>query len=124
MDETLQQDIAAALRGRWATAFAARDLDALAALYVPDVLFFGSRPELYRGHDGVRAYFAGLAPDVVLEAFETPELTAIAPGVFATAGFWRFRFGDQARRYRLTWVVVARDEGWFIAQHHAARVDS
>lgn len=124
MDMNEAAGTAAVLRAAWAKAFAARDLDALAALYAPDVLFFGSTPELFRGHAGVRAYFAGLSPDVALEAFEEPELVCVAPGVFATAGFWRFRFGAEQRRYRLTWVVAARDGGWFIAQHHAARCDA
>ncbi len=115
--------IAGDLRTRWAKAFAARDLDALAALYSPDVLFFGSTPQLYRGHEGVRAYFAGLSPDVALEAFEEPELVSVAPGVFATAGFWRFRFGAEPRSYRLTWVVAERGGVWRIVQHHAARCD-
>ena len=118
-----EKQVAADLRARWSRAFAARDLEGLAALYAPDVLFFGSTPQLFRGHEGVRAYFAGLSPDVVLEAFEEPELVSIAPGVFAAAGFWRFRFAAEPRLYRLTWVVAKRGEGWRIAQHHAARCD-
>lgn len=121
MDMSQEAAIARGLRARWALAFALRDLDRLCALYAPDALFFGSTPELFRGRAGVRAYFAGLAPDVTLEAFEEPELVRIAPGVFATAGFWRFRFGAEPRRYRLTWAIAAREEGWVIAQHHAAR---
>ena len=123
MDMSEEAGVAGALRTNWACAFAARDLEGLAALYAPDALFFGSTPELFRGHGGVKAYFAGLAPDVVLEAFEEPELVRVAPGVFVTAGFWRFRFGPEPRRYRLTWVIAARDGGWVIAQHHAARCD-
>jgi ketosteroid isomerase-like protein len=123
MDMSEESRIAGLLRTLWAAAFAARDLDGLAALYASDVLFFGSTPELFKGHAGVRDYFAGLSPDVSLEAFEEPELVGIAPGVFATAGFWRFRFGAEARLYRLTWVIAARDGGWVIAQHHAARCD-
>ena len=123
MDMNEEARIAKDLRTRWAQAFAARDLDGLAALYASDVLFFGSTPQLFRGHEGLRAYFSGLSPDVALEAFEEPELVRVAPEVFATAGFWRFRFGTEPRRYRLTWVVAARDGGWVIAQHHAARCD-
>ncbi len=123
MEMNEEARIAGTLRSRWAQAFAARDLDGLAALYAPDVLFFGSTPELFRGQAGVRAYFAGLPPEVALEAFEEPELVSVAAGVFATAGFWRFRFGDQHARFRLTWVVALRDGGWVIVQHHAARCD-
>ena len=123
MEMSEEAIIASGLRARWAAAFAARDLDGLAALYAPDVLFFGSTPELFRGHAGLQTYFAGLSPDVSLEAFEEPDLVRVAPGVFATAGFWRFRFGAAPRRYRLTWVIAARDGGWVIAQHHAARCE-
>jgi hypothetical protein len=123
MDMTEESGIAGLLRTRWASAFAARDLDGLAALYAHDTLFFGSTPELFRGQAGVRAYFAGLSPDIALEAFEAPALVGVAPGVFATAGFWRFRFGAEPRRYRLTWVIAARDGGCVIVQHHAARCD-
>ena len=115
--------IAADLRARWSRAFAVRDLEGLVALYAQDALFFGSTPHLFKGHEGVRDYFAGLSPDVTLEAFEEPELVSVAPGAFATAGFWRFRFGAEPRRYRLTWVVAERDGGWRIVQHHAARCD-
>ena len=48
MDLSEESRIAGLLRTRWASAFAARDLDGLAALYAPDVLFFGSTPELFR----------------------------------------------------------------------------
>ena len=82
-----------------------------------------STPQLFRGREGVRAYFAGLSPDVVLEAFEEPALERLAPGLFATAGFWRFRFGAEPRLYRLTWTVANRGGAWLIAQHHAARCD-
>ena len=123
MDMTEEAGIASDLRACWASAFATRDLECLAALYAPDALFFGSTPELFRGQRGVKAYFGGLAPDVMLEAFEEPDLVRVALGVFATAGFWRFRFGAEPRRYRLTWVIAARDGGWRIVQHHAARCE-
>ena len=115
--------IAGDLRALWAQAFAVRDLGGLVGIYAPVALLFGSTPQLFKGHEGVRAYFAGLSPDVTLEAFEEPELVSVAPGVFATAGFWRFRFGAEPRLYRLTWVVAERDGGWRIVQHHAARCD-
>ena len=124
MDMSKEVRIANDLTSRWAQAFGARDLDGLAALYAPDVLFFGSTPQLFRGHEGVRAYFAGLPAAVALETFEELELVHVAPGVFAAAGFFRFRLGAEALRFRLTWVVVSRDGGWVIAQHHAARCDA
>ena len=124
VDQVQAERVAADLRARWAQAFAERDAAGLASLYTPGALFFGSRPQLFLGREGVAAYFSGLAPDVVLEEFEPPVVADVAPEVFATAGFWRFRFGALPARYRLTWVVVGRAGNWLIAQHHAAPLDA
>ena len=118
-----ERQVAADLRARWSAAFARRDVGALAGLYTDDALFFGSRPELFRGREGVATYFRGLAADVILEAFEAPDIVAITPEVFVTAGYWRFTFAGETRFYRLTWVVVARAGRWLIAQHHAAPLE-
>ena len=48
------------IMGKWAAAFSKLDADALASLYSKNAFFFGSNPKLYRGNDGVAAYFNGL----------------------------------------------------------------
>ena len=53
-------DIVSGIMAKWAAAFSKLDADALASLYSKHALFFGSNPTLYRGRDGVTAYFRGL----------------------------------------------------------------
>ena len=53
-------DIVSGIMAKWAAAFSKLDADALASLYSRNAFFFGSNPKLYRGQDGVTAYFKGL----------------------------------------------------------------
>ena len=48
-------DIVSGIMGKWAAAFSKLDAKALASLYSKNAFFFGSNPNLYRGHDGVTA---------------------------------------------------------------------
>lgn len=45
---------------KWSAGFNKLDAEALASLYSKNALFFGSNPKLYRGRDGVAAYFKAL----------------------------------------------------------------
>ena len=45
---------------KWSAHFTRLDADALASLYSKSAFFFGSNPTLYRGREGVAAYFNGL----------------------------------------------------------------
>ena len=56
-ERTATDDIVSTIMGRWATAFGKLDGSALASLYSRNAFFFGSNPKLYRGNDGVQAYF-------------------------------------------------------------------
>ena len=53
-------EIASAVITNWSAGFGKLDAEALAALYSKSAFFFGSNPTLYRGRDGVKAYFDGL----------------------------------------------------------------
>ena len=53
-------DTVSAIMDKWAAAFSKLDAGALASLYSKYAFFFGSNPNLYRGKDGVTAYFNGL----------------------------------------------------------------
>ena len=112
--------IASQFRQAWSVAFRARDVTALAALYTQDALFFGSTAELYRGREGVLAYFSTLQRDVALLAFEPQDVIPAGPDTIVAAGYWQFRFGSEARPYRLTWTLVRRNGQWLIAAHHAS----
>ena len=59
-ERSATDDIVSGIMGRWATAFSSLDASALASLYARNAFFFGSNPNLYRGNDGVQAYFEGL----------------------------------------------------------------
>ena len=59
-EQSATDDIVSGIMGRWATAFSSLDASALASLYSRNAFFFGSNPNLYRGNDGVQAYFEGL----------------------------------------------------------------
>lgn len=114
------EPIVAALQEAWAQAFAARDIGAMTSLYCDDALFFGSTAVLYRGRGGVRAYFATLRKDIVLEGFEHFESSMRRHDLIIAAGYWRFRFGAEVRPYRLTWTLLHEDGAWRIAAHHAS----
>src|SRR5260221_9983706 len=45
---------------KWSAAFNQLDADALASLYSKNAFFYGSNPKLYRGNEGVAAYFNAL----------------------------------------------------------------
>ncbi len=112
--------VAEELRKAWARAFRARDAEALANLYTQEAMFFGSTPDLYRGRDGVRAYFSTLRADVTLDEFEPGDVVQTGEDTMIAAGYWQFLFGTELRRYRLTWTIVQQSAGWLIAAHHAS----
>ena len=103
------------IMGKWAAAFSKLDAKALASLYSKNAFFFGSNPNLYRGHDGVTAYFTGLprwsSPSVQFTDIRTaqaaPDLINVAgtaivcrrAGCRAAGG--ENHLGDRSRRRRL-----------------------
>jgi ketosteroid isomerase-like protein len=99
------------------------DADALAALYSKSAFFFGSNPTLYRGRDGVKAYFNGLprwdAPRVQFGEVRTERVNADLVNMAGIASF--FLDGDApALTVKITWVVVREDGDWKIACHHVS----
>jgi uncharacterized protein (TIGR02246 family) len=111
--------IVAAVQAAWAAAFAARDWDALTALYSDDALFFGSAPELRVGRADIRGYFEGLPAEVTLTSFPPMRCRRAAPGVVVANGFWRFAAAGGDLDYRLSWTLVERSGRWRLVQHHA-----
>jgi uncharacterized protein (TIGR02246 family) len=72
MSATLQSplDVARA----WGDTFAARDLDAMMALFEPDAIWISEEGDEVRGHEGIRPVFADfMALDAVYEV-EEPEV--------------------------------------------------
>jgi uncharacterized protein (TIGR02246 family) len=126
MDDPIRSaadDIVSAIMEKWAAGFSKLDAGALASLYSRHAFFFGSNPRLYRGRDGVAAYFNGLprwnSPTVrfsdVAAAFVNPDLINVA----GTASF----VVDEAApvlSVKITWIIVREDGEWKIANHHVS----
>jgi ketosteroid isomerase-like protein len=116
-------DIVSDIMGRWAAAFSRLDAGALASLYSRNAFFFGSNPNLYRGHDGVTAYFSALpkwsSPSVQFTEVRT---APAADGVINVAGTATFVVDARPEPLlvKITWVIVAEDGDWKIASHHVS----
>jgi uncharacterized protein (TIGR02246 family) len=115
--------IVSGIMEKWAAGFTKLDAGALASLYSKHAFFLGSNPRLYRGRDGVAAYFNGLprwnSPAVefsdVAAAFVNPDLINIA----GTASFTVDQ-GAPLLSVKITWVIVREDGEWRIASHHVS----
>jgi uncharacterized protein (TIGR02246 family) len=121
--ESAADVVVSGIMEKWAASFTTLDAGALASLYSKHAFFFGSNPRLYRGRDGVAAYFNGLprwkSPSVefsdVATAFVNPDLINVA----GTASF----VVDEAApvlSVKITWVIVREDGEWKIASHHVS----
>ena len=84
-------EIASDIIAKWSARFGKLDADALAALYSKSAFFFGSNPTLYRGRDGVKAYFNGLprwaAPRVQFSEVRTERVNPDLVNMAAIAAF-------------------------------------
>ncbi|WP_334359835.1 MULTISPECIES: nuclear transport factor 2 family protein [unclassified Bradyrhizobium] len=97
------------IMGKWATAFSRLDASALASLYSSNAFFFGSNPNLYRGNDGVAAYFDALprwhSPTVKFTDVRTAHAAPDLINVAGTASFVVEEdaepLGDYSRRRRM-----------------------
>lgn len=116
-------DTVSGIMGRWAAAFAQLDSKALASLYSKDAFFFGSNPNLYRGQDGVAAYFGGLprwaSPTV---QFTDVKTAPAGPDVINAAGTATFLVeqGVEPLLVKISWVIVREDGDWKIVSHHVS----
>src|SRR4051812_35736438 len=106
-ERSATDDIVSTIMGRWATAFSKLDASALASLYSRNAFFFGSNPNLYRGNDGVQAYFEGLPrwPSPVVQ-FTDVRTAHAAADVINVAGIATFVVDPDAEplRVKITWV--------------------
>jgi uncharacterized protein (TIGR02246 family) len=116
-------DIVSGIMKKWATAFTKLDAKALASLYSRNAFFFGSNPRLYRGTDGVQAYFDGLprwsSPTVQFTDVNTAQA---APDVINVAGTATFlvEAGAKPLTVKITWLIVREDGDWKIVSHHVS----
>lgn len=116
-------DIVSGIMGKWATAFGSLDAFTLASLYSRNAFFFGSNPNLYRGNDGVQAYFNALprwrAPTVKFTDVRTAHAAPDLINVAGTASFV-VEEGAQPLVVKITWVIVREDGDWKIVSHHVS----
>jgi uncharacterized protein (TIGR02246 family) len=116
-------DIVSGITEKWAAAFNKLDAETLSSLYSRNAFFFGSNPALYRGKDGVAAYFDALprwkSPTVQFTDVRTVSVTPDVINVAGTASFF-LEEGAPPLSVKLTWVIIREDGDWKIASHHVS----
>jgi len=118
-------DIVSTITQKWATAFTRLDSAALSSLYSKNAFFFGSNPTLYRGNEGVKAYFDQLprwtAPTVEFSEVRT---ALVASELINMAGIATFltEKGAAPLVVKITWGIVREDGDWKIVSHHVSPV--
>lgn len=115
-------DIASDMTSRWADCFSKFDAEAQASLYSKHALFFGSNPTLYRGRDGVAAYFKGL-PKWNSRAVRFTDVSTAKVGpelVNFAATAWFDVDGAAKLSVKITWVIAREDGDWKIVSHHVS----
>ena len=116
-------DIVSDIIEKWSAGFGKLDAGALASLYSKEAFFFGSNPRLFRGREGVAAYFNALprwrSPTVQFSDRVTAPVGADVINFAATASF---DVDDDALRLsvKISWVIVREDGDWKIASHHVS----
>jgi ketosteroid isomerase-like protein len=108
---------------KWSVAFNSLDADALARLYSSNAFFFGSKSQLYRGNEGVAAYFNALprwsSPSVKFTDRATAQVNSDLINFAATATF----VVDEETAplsVKITWVIAREDGGRKIVSHHVS----
>jgi uncharacterized protein (TIGR02246 family) len=108
---------------RWSAAFNKLDTQALASLYSKNAFFFGSKSSLYRGHDGVAAYFNAL-PRWSSPTVEFTDRAAVQVGsdLINFAALASFVVGDDTAplSVKISWVIAREDGEWKIVSHHVS----
>jgi uncharacterized protein (TIGR02246 family) len=116
-------DIVHGIIEQWLAAFQKLDAEALASLYSKHAFFFGSNPRLYRGREGVAAYFNALprwrSPKVQFSDVVTEPVGPDVINVAATASF-DADDGALSLSVKISWVIAREDGGWKIASHHVS----
>jgi uncharacterized protein (TIGR02246 family) len=116
-------DIVSAIIEKWSAGFSKLDAAALASLYSKSVFFFGSNPSLYRGRDGVAAYFNGL-PRWRSQAVQFTDVTTelVNSDLINLAAIASFVLDEGATTLsvKITWVIAREDGDWKIVSHHVS----
>jgi uncharacterized protein (TIGR02246 family) len=117
------QDTVSGIIEKWSAAFNRLDAAALASLYSNNAFFFGSKSSLYRGNDGVAAYFNALprwsSPSV---QFTDRATAQVNPDLINFAAIASFVVGenDPPLSVKISWVIAREDGDWKIVSHHVS----
>jgi uncharacterized protein (TIGR02246 family) len=116
-------EIVSAIMAKWSAGFSSLDATELASLYSEGAFFFGSNPSLYRGREGVSAYFNGLprwrSPTVQFSDVKAAHVGSDVINMAGTASFFLGE-GDPTLSVKITWVIVREGGDWKIASHHVS----
>jgi uncharacterized protein (TIGR02246 family) len=116
-------DTVSGIIARWSAAFNRLDAGALASLYSRNAFFFGSKSTLYRGNEGVKAYFNALprwgSPTVQFSDVTTAQVNSDLINFAGTASFV-VEEGAPPLSVKITWVITREDGDWKIVSHHVS----
>lgn len=116
--------IVSAIIAKWSAGFERLDAEALSSLYSRNAFFFGSNPNLFRGRDGVAAYFNGLPRWTSQRAeFSEVRVAQVSPDLInmaAVASFFLDGGEAPSLSVKITWVIVREEGDWKIASHHVS----
>jgi uncharacterized protein (TIGR02246 family) len=117
------EDVVSAIIERWSAGFSKLDANALASLYSKNAFFFGSNPTLYRGNEGVAAYFDALprwgSPTVQFTDITTASVGSDLINFAGTASFF-INEGEPPLSVKISWVIAREDGEWRIVSHHVS----
>jgi uncharacterized protein (TIGR02246 family) len=120
---SVADDTVSGIIERWSAAFNKLDADALASLYSKNAFFFGSKSALYRGRDGVTAYFDGLprwgSPTVEFTDRATAQVSSDLINFAAMASF-DVGEDNPPLSVKISWVIAREDGDWKIVSHHVS----
>jgi ketosteroid isomerase-like protein len=108
---------------KWSAGFCKLDAGALSSLYSRNAFLFGSNPTLYRGHDGVAAYFNALprwrSPSVRFTEISSAQVNT---DLINFAGTANFDLGEEGSplSVKISWVIAREDGDWKIVSHHVS----
>jgi ketosteroid isomerase-like protein len=121
--QSAADDIVSGIIANWSAAFGKLDADVLASLYSKNAFFFGSKPALFRGHEGVAAYFNGLprwsSPTVQFTDLAAAPVNSDLINFAGTASFFLTE-GAPPLSVKITWVIAREDGDWKIVSHHVS----
>lgn len=109
---------------RWAAAYSANDVDALAKAYAPNAVLLGTTsPIISEGTAGIREYFKDMPGSGRKNVVVERKTTVLGDTAVVVSGFYNFfrpEQPDAPRPSRYTMVVVKIDGEWVISHHHSS----